>query len=194
MSDPRVQAAYMRALSVSLARLGAAGERVRAADPELFRIVAEAPRSGWLPVALNMRWVQAVAHVYGWPDALDFLAARVLDQFANPLYRGLVHGGVRLLGLDPGLLVRIVPRGLSVTFRDCGAWTAVRTSRSSVELRASELPKEIASHARWLESIGAGALAMFAVCRVQGRVRLAEHRPEAGSAVVEARWDAAGRR
>lgn len=191
MSHPRVQAGYMRDVADSLARLGADGERLRAADPELFQAISEAPRSAWLPVAMNVRWVEASERVFGWPNALEFLAARVQDQFANPLFRSFVEGGVRLLGLEPGALVRLIPRGLGITFRDCGEWSSVRTSERSVELRASALPKELAGHERWIESIGAGALAMFAMCRVTGSARLAELRAGEGSAVIEARWDAA---
>ncbi len=188
MSDPRVQAGYMKDIAASLARLGEEGARVRAADPELFAALDAAPRSAWLPIALNLRWVEATERAFGWPTALDFLAARVQDQFGNPLFRAFVEGGVRLLGFDPGALVRLIPRGLGITFRDHGVWSAVRTSETSVELRAAGLPKELAEHARWVESVGAGALAMFCVCQVEGRARLAEHRPRDGSAVVEARW------
>jgi hypothetical protein len=69
----------------------------------------------------------------------------------------------------------------------------VRTSSTSVELRATGLPKELAEHARWIESVGAGALAMFSLCRVEGRARLTSHRAAERSAVIEARWDAAKR-
>jgi hypothetical protein len=188
MPDPRVQAGYMRDIAVSLGRLGAEGERVRAADPELFAAIAEAPRSAWLPISLNVRWVEAAARVYGWPNALDFLAARVRDQFGNPLFRAFVEGGVRLLGLEPGSLVRMVPRGLNIVFRDHGTWSAARTSADCIELRADELPKEVAANARWIESIGAGALAMFALCGLPGRARLTEHVAATGRAVIEAHW------
>jgi hypothetical protein len=188
MSDPRVQAGYMKDIAASLAQLGDAGKRMLAADPELFAAIDAAPRSAWLPIALNVRWVEAVERVFGWPAALDFLAARVRDQFGNPLFRVFVEGGVRLFGLDPGALVRLVPRGLSIAFRDHGEWSAVRTSETSIELRASALPKELAASARWIESIGGAALAMFALCEVSGSVRLAEHRAAEGRAVIEARW------
>jgi hypothetical protein len=188
MSDPRVQAGYMKDAAASLARLGRDGERVRAADPELFAAIDAAPRSAWLPVELNVRWVGAAERAFGWPAGLDFLAARVRDQFGSPLFRVFVEGGVRMLGLDPGALVRLIPRGLTIAFRGHGEWTAVRTSETSIELRAVGLPKELAASARWIESIGAGALAMFALCGVSGRVSLAEHDAAQGRAVVEARW------
>jgi hypothetical protein len=188
MSDPRVQAGYMKDVTASLARLGAEGERVRAADPDLFAVVDAAPRGAWLPIALNLRWVEATDRVFGWPAALEFLAARVQDQFGNPLFQAFVESGVRLLGFDPGVLVRLIPRGLGIAFRDHGVWSAVRTSKTSVELRATGLPKQVAEHARWVESVGAGALAMFRLCEVEGRARLAEHRPRDGSAVIEASW------
>lgn len=188
MSDPRVQAGYMKDIAASLARLGDAGVRTLAADRELFEAIDAAPRSAWLPIALNVRWVEATERVFGWPAALDFLAARVQDQFGRPLFRVFVEGGVRLLGLEPGALVRLIPRGLSIAFRDHGEWSAVRTSETSVELRARALPKELAASARWIESVGAAALAMFALCEVSGRVQLAEHRAAEGQAVIEARW------
>lgn len=193
MRDPRVQAGYMKDVAASLVKLGADGERVRTADPELFREVHAAPRSAWLPVSMNVRWVEAAERAFGWPSALEFLAARVQEQFGTPLFRSFVEGGVRLLGLDPGVLVRMIPRGISIAFRDCGAWTAARTSEASVELRVANLPKELAAHARWIESVGAGAIAMFSLCRVTGRVHLSEHSAAAGSAVIEARWSGAKR-
>jgi hypothetical protein len=188
MPDPRVQAGYMKDVVSSLVRLGAEGEHVLAQDPALFAAIEAASRSAWLPISLNLRGVEAVERTHGWPRALDFFAARVADQFGRPLFRGFVEGGVRLLGLEPGALVRLVPRGLAIVFRDCGVWTAVRTSETSVELRAAGLPKELASHARWIESVGGAALALFGLCGVTGSARLTEHRPDAESAVVEARW------
>jgi hypothetical protein len=193
MSDPRVHAAYMKDVVASLARLGAEGARMRAADPELMREVEAAPRSAWLPIALNLRWVEAAERAFGWPGAQDFLAARVRDQLRGPLFRSFVEGGVHLLGLDPGTLARVIPRGIAITFRECGTWSAVRTSDASAELRASGLPKELAGHARWIESVGASALAMFALCRVAGRVELAAHDRERGSAVIAAHWTPRGR-
>lgn len=147
MSDPRVQAGYMKDIAAALGRLGGGGERVRAADPELIREIEDAPRSAWLPVSMNVRWVAAVETAHGWPHALEFLAARVKEQFGNPLFRSFVEGGVRVLGLEPGSLVRLLPRGLSIVFRDCGEWSAVRTSDTSSELRAAHLPKELAAEA-----------------------------------------------
>lgn len=188
MSDPRVQAGYMKDVVASLARLGSDGERMRAADPELMRAVEEAPPGAWLPIGLNLRWVEAAERAFGWDGALVFLAARVREELARPVFRSFVEGGVRLLGLDPGALVRLVPRGLAITFRDCGAWSSVRTSACSIELRARGLPRELAAHARWIESVGAAPLAMFSVCGVAGSMRLADHRAAQGSAVIEARW------
>jgi len=189
MRDPRVQSGYMKDVAEALARLGARGAAVRAADEALFLELASAPRGAWLPIALNVRWVEAAARAFGWPAALDFLAARVADQFGSPLFRSLVDGGVRLFGLNPGALMRVIPRGLAIVFRDCGEWTVVRTSDSSLELRAGSLPEQVASHARWLESIGAGAIAMLALCRTSGSVRLAEHDARLGRALIEVRWE-----
>ena len=193
MRDPRVQAGYMKDVAAALARLGPTGAAIRAADEALFTEIAGVPRSAWLPISLNVRWVEAVERELGWPSGLEFLAARVSDQFDNPMFRSFVQGGVRLLGLDPGALLRLIPRGLSIVFRDCGEWSAERTSTTHTELRAQALPKEVAGHARWIESIGASALAMFALCGVQGRIALAEHQPSAGRATVAASWEPASR-
>jgi hypothetical protein len=113
-----------------------------------------------------------------------------VGRLGSPLFRSLVDGGVQLFGLNPGALLRVIPRGLAIVFRDCGEWTAVRTSQTSLELRAVSLPSELAGHARWIESIGAGAIAMLALCRTSGAVRLAEHDGAAGRAAIEVRWQA----
>jgi hypothetical protein len=121
---------------------------------------------------------------------MDFLAERVHAQFDLPLFRGFIEGGVRLFGLDPGSLVRWLPRGMSLVFRDCGSWTATRVDAHAVEIRGRALPPEVASHARWIESMGAAAGAMFRLCRVPGETQLAEHDPVAGSACIAVRWAA----
>jgi len=190
MRDPRVQCGYMKDVAEALSRLGAQGAAVRAADEALFRELEASPRAAWLPVSMNVRWVEAVCRAFGWPAALDFLAARVSEQFGNPLFRSFVEGGIRLFGLNPGALLRLIPRGLAIVFRDCGEWTAVRTSETSMELRGAALPSELAAHPHWVESIGAGAIAMLALCRTSGDVRLAEHDARLGRAVIEVRWRA----
>lgn len=180
----------MKNVAAALGRLGAEGAAVLAADAALFAQIEEVPRSAWLPVDLNVRWVEATAHVFGWPQALDFLAARVSDQFESPLFRSFVQGGIRVLGLDPGALVRLIPRGLTLVFRDCGEWTAARTSASSSELRVKGLPAALAREGRWIESIGGSALAMLRLSRTPGRVWLAEHHAGRGEAVIAATWQA----
>jgi len=185
-----VQGGYMRDVGASLARLGAEGEAVRRADPELFRELAGVSRAAWLPIAYNLRWVEATERGLGWPRALEFLAERVHAQFDLPLFRGFIEGGVRLFGLDPGSLVRWLPRGMGLVFRGCGSWTTTRLGPHAVEIRGRALPPEVAGHARWIESIGAAAGAMFTLCRVSGEARLAEHDSVAGSACIAVEWAA----
>ena len=191
MGVPSVQASYMKNVAASLERLGAAGEAVRRADPSLFEEIAAAPRGVWLPVSYNVRWVEAVAKSAGWPGAMTFLAARVQDQFEAPLLRSFVQGSVRLFGLDPGSLVPWLPRGMGLVFRDCGDWSSTRVAPGHVEIRAEDLPKELAGEARWIESIGAGAIATFALCRVAGETQLAAHDAAAGTASISVRWSVA---
>jgi hypothetical protein len=71
---------------------------------------------------MNLRWVDASASAFGWPAGLDFLTARLQDQFRQPDVPRVRAGRAEHLRARPRAFDRLIARGLSITFRDCGEW------------------------------------------------------------------------
>jgi len=187
--QPAVQASYMQNVLQALERLGPDGQAVRDADPELVREIERAPRMWWMPIAWNLRLVEAANRALGRTRALALLASCIHAQLDTPLWRNFAQGAVRLFGLDPGALVRWLPRAFAIVFRGCGVWRAARSGDGQAVLEVSDLPPELAAHALWVESMGAGGRALLRLCNVRGEVRLAAHDAAAGSARFELRWE-----
>lgn len=186
-AGPAVQASYMKNLFAALDEGGRLGRLVEA-DPELIAEVEAAPRTAWLPIALNVRVVEAMARAFGAERGITILAECVYAQFDTPLWRNFVAGGIRLLGRDPGSLGRWIPQALKLVFRDCGVWSAERSAPSELTVTAQELPPELASHELWIRSLAVGFTPLLTLCGASGTSELATLDADAGSATFVVRW------
>lgn len=170
---PAVQASYMKNL---FAALEARGQRapLAAADPELIRAVADAPRMSWLPIALNLRTVEALAGSLGEERALRLLADCVHAQFGSPLWKGFIGGALRLLGTDPGSLGRWIPEAMGLVFRACGRFTAEPSGPAELSVCMHDLPPSLLAQRLWLRSLAIGMTPLFTVCGCDGSAQLVE--------------------
>lgn len=178
----------MKQFAARVQVLGAAGERVAAADPDLFRQIGAASRMSWLPVELNVRMIDALYGTLGPQRAREFQSDQITSQFGTPLWRSFVEGGVRLLGLEPGMMVRWLPAAIGLIFRDCGGWSVERGDESSAVLCAFDLPRLLATHPHWLDSVAGGIHAMFILCKTSGETEVAELDAARGTARIAVRW------
>jgi hypothetical protein len=185
--EPAVQASYMKNLMAALAALGRLGP-VEAADPELVAEVEASARLSWLPVALNVRTVEAVAACFGEQRGIELLAECVYRQFDTPLWKKFVGGAMRLLGTEPGLLGRFLPGAIGLVFRDCGRWRIENTDECELTLEVEELPAALASHRLWLRSLATGLTPLFTLCGCDGTSELALADERAGRARYRLRW------
>jgi hypothetical protein len=187
--EPAVQASYMKNLLAALAALGRLGP-VEAADPELVGEVEASARLTWLPVALNVRTVEAVTACFGEQRGLDLLAECVYRQFDTPLWKKFVGGAMKLLGTDPGLLGRFLPEALGLVFRECGRWRIENTDECELTLDVEGLPAPLAAHRLWLRSLATGMTPLFVLCGRDGVSELVEVDPHARRARYRLRWKA----
>jgi hypothetical protein len=155
--------------------------------PELVREVEAARRMSWLPIALNVRLVEAAAAGFGEERGLEILAAGVYAQFDTALWKGFIGSAVRLLGTEPGSLGRFLPQAFSLVFRDCGHWSVERCAEGELRLAVRELPAPLAAHRLWLRSLAIGMTPLFTLCGRDGSSALAEV-DSRGSAHYLLRW------
>lgn len=188
--EPAVQASYMKNLMSALAGVGKLGP-VEAADPELVAELDGTPRLSWLPVAWNVRAVEAVAACYGEQRGIELLAECVYRQFDTPLWKKFVGGAMKLLGTEPSLLGRFLPEAIGLVFRDCGRWRVENTDDCELTLDVERLPAPLAAHRLWLRSIAVGLTPLFTLCGCDGSSELIEVDEHAGRARYRLRWKAA---
>jgi len=186
---PAVQASYMKNVFAALEKQGRLPALTQAA-PELVEAVINASRMTWLPIALNVRMVEAAAGCFGEERGLEILAGCVHAQFETPLWKGFIGAALRLLGTDPGSLGRWIPQAMGLVFRDCGSWSAQPTAEAELTVRVAELPLPLARHRLWLRSLAIGMTPLFTLCGRDGSCVLAELDSHARCARYVLRWKA----
>jgi hypothetical protein len=187
MPEPAVRASYMKNLFVTLGELGKLAE-LEAADPALVREVGAASRLAWLPIALNVRMVEAVAARFGEEPGIALLAECVYRQFDTPLWKSFLGGALRLLGTEPASLGRWLPEAYALVFRGCGRFSVESGGERTLTLRVEELPAPLAAHGLWLRSLATGMTPLFTLCGRDGSSRLAEVNERARRARYELAW------
>jgi hypothetical protein len=186
-----VQASYMKNVFAALEKQGRLAALAREA-PELAREVAAASRMSWLPIALNVRLVEAAAACFGAERGLEILSGCVLAQFETPLWKGFIGSAVRLLGTEPGSLGRFLPQAFSLVFRDCGRWSVEGRTAHELRVVVRELPEPLAAHRLWLRSLAIGMTPLFTLCGTDGRSALEDVDPRARQASYVLRWKPRG--
>jgi len=156
--------------------------------PELAGEIAAASRMTWLPIALNVRMVEAAAAGFGEVRGLEVLANCVFAQFETPLWKGFIGGAMRLLGTQPGSLGRWIPQAMGLVFRDCGSWSVEPGAEGELTVEVRDLPQALANHRLWLRSLAIGMTPLFTLCGTDGSSELAEIDPRARRARYRLRW------
>jgi hypothetical protein len=186
---PAVQASYMKNLFAALDALGHLAA-LGSADAALLREVAAAPRLSWLPVAVNVRTVEAMAARFGEQRGSALLAECVYRQFDTALWKHFIRNATRLLGTEPGSLGRWLPEAFSLVFRGCGRFSVDLTGELELTVRVDDLPAMLAAHRLWLDSLAIGMTPLFTVCGRHGDASLVEVSQAERRARYVLRWKA----
>jgi hypothetical protein len=181
----------MKNVFAALEKQGRLAPLVRQA-PELAREVAAASRMSWLPIAWNVRLVEAAAACFGAERGLEILSGCVFAQFETPLWKGFIGSAVRLLGTEPRSLGRWIPQAFSLVFRDCGRWSVEADAERELRVSVHELPEPLVAHELWLRSLAIGMLPLFTLCGTDGTSELVERDARARRASYRLRWKPRG--
>jgi hypothetical protein len=101
--------------------------------------IFDAPRTAWIPIELDARFVDAVVKHYGTSQA-EALWAEYSARFTRtPLQRAFFEGAVRLFGLSVETFVKLIPRVWSTSFRDVGEPTVTEHGEGWRRLRLAGL-------------------------------------------------------
>ena len=192
--SPPPASVSIRHMAVFLARIDALGsphaERIRALLSEGAVLSVERfGKDEWIPVEVNVEWVEAVFRILGEARAGALFRGMTRHDFDESILKTFIAGAMRLFGTDMGVLLRRLPAGFETmfrnTFRASYEATGDRTARVTLDALA---PPCIAS-APWLESVRRGIWGIFDIRGVSAEIDLIERDYALSRAVFSLSWD-----
>ncbi len=137
---------------------------------------------GWVPLRVNADFTESVYRVLGAGGTRAYGRRVGNSSFDTPILRGIMDTTIRLLGIGPKGLFKVMRRSWSAVYRNCGEVDVVAATGNEVRLLLRD-PPPLMRAASYLESIGGGLEATFDFCAVEGAVK-AEARTEGIAFIV----------
>lgn len=140
--------------------------------PTLFARIRDAPALDWLPLEVDLELSSLIATSCG-PEA-DRLRARTCLRTAldAPLLRPFVLGVETLFTLDPGGMLRQVPRGWPVLYRECGVMRYEIGGLGRRLLVHDRVPAILLDHPYYNAAIAGALESFFDLCKVEGEIEI----------------------
>ncbi len=116
--------------------------------------IETAPRSKWLPIEVDVELSRLVHTHAGHQAFVAWSRASILASAETPLLSGFIRAGLRLLGGNPGSLIRLARRGYQQIFRDAGGLAVEPLREDAVRVVGIDLPPLLVDEPVYLEGIG----------------------------------------
>jgi hypothetical protein len=114
----RASAARDNVAYTDVYRPGALAE-IRALIPDdVLDTIDHLPGASWLDFEYDHWLMDATMQVLGQEDAIRCWRKSLTKLIERPLLRSFVEGGLRIFGARPGKLLKLVPKGWSLAYRD----------------------------------------------------------------------------
>lgn len=164
-------------------------ERIRALIPEAsLHEIDHAPGISWLDFEHDHWLMDATMEVFGREDAIACWRASIHELVQKPLLRNFVQGGLRLYGARPGKLLKLVPKGWTLAYRDFCAPVFHATGDHCAEIHFEDVAEQAFESEGYLHCWHAICLSVFDLEKPEnGRVEFEIDRANA-RAVARFRW------
>jgi hypothetical protein len=164
-------------------------QRVRALIPDdVLAVIASTPRRGWIELEDDIYVPTAIWSTFGDEDAREMMSEFLKSHFESPLLGPLIKSTRKLFGLTPVNLLRMVPSGWRLVYRDyCGIEFRV-TGNDSGELILTDVITEIIDSAAYLGSFRAIFKAAIDLTDHAGEVSIQRVERTARRVVYPCRW------
>jgi hypothetical protein len=158
-------------------------------SPEYLRTVLGAPPASFVPLALTCEGVDAAVALLPPERALDLWSRLFVRRYVEtPIVGGLLEMWIRLFGLSPASLVRMVPRAFAGNYRHFASVRVGELGRSRAVLAFGEVTPVLFEHPGYyslaMRGVFEGALVL---CRETGSVRV-EADPTGRTLRFEVAW------
>lgn len=156
--------------------------------PQHLRRIEQAGRADWLPIEIELTLTRAILSEVGEEGLRRWSSAALKRSLDSSLFRPLLDTAVRLFGLSPQGLFKMVPQGWKRAFRGAGELTVQPEGPSAVQVDLVGLPEELQDRS-FVLTIGTSLYALLDACQVTGRIQVVEAPPGVG-ARYQASWTA----
>ncbi len=117
--------------------------KVRALIPEdVLEVIDTRAGSSWLEFEYDHWLMDGVIEVLGVDDAVRCWHQSIGYLIDKPLLRSFVQGGLRMFGAKPGKILKLVPKGWSLAYRDFCAPKFTLLQEGHAELRFEDVAPE----------------------------------------------------
>lgn len=151
------------------------GSRVRARVPDdVLAIVDRAPRLSWIDVEDDVYVPTAIWAVLGDDEATEMMREFLMGHFETALLRPLLHTTRKLFGLSPMNVLRALPSGWPLVYRDVARLEVRALDSGSAEIELSEVAETVLGSGGYIQSFRAILLGLIDLTGYQGAVELAD--------------------
>lgn len=148
--------------------------------PQHLRRIEQAGRTEWLPIAIELTLTRTILAEVGEAGLRRWSSAALKRSLDSSLFRPMLDTAVRLFGLSPSGLFKMVPQGWKRVFRGAGELTVQPDGPASLQVDLVGLPEEMRDES-YLLTIGSSFHALFDACKVAGDIRLVAPPPGVGA-------------
>jgi hypothetical protein len=142
----------------------------------------------WLPIAIDVEVIEAIAARLGYARTAQLVEARQREEMVSPLFDGFVKMALRMFGASPRTMVRRIPIGWPQLFRDVGAVEVVSAEERGATVRFRGLPECCIASAAWMAALPVGLATLYELVEVKGTVTCAIEDAARGNALVTFAW------
>jgi hypothetical protein len=172
MATPELRSSLVKEQLASIDALGPEpARRVREAAARAIIAIERSSRMEWLPIEALLDVLDATLTVLG-PEAAEAHWHRsTLRSFEIPLVKPFVAGALSLFNPSPERVMPLLPKLLSLLYRDIGTTTVEVIEPGLVQVVHAELPSVMLGSRAWSASMAASYRATLDFLRaVDGRV------------------------
>ncbi len=117
---------------------------------ESLDAIDHTPGFSWLDIEHDHWLMDGTMAVLGKRDALDCWRSNIASITERPLLQSFVEGGVRIFGGKPGALLKLIPKGWSLVYRDFCVPSFQRLGDCRAEIRFEQIAPMALEHPGYL--------------------------------------------
>jgi len=158
-----------------------------AIPPEHLDPIAKSTSAEWVPATWNVEWVHAVARHLEAERFAQLFRAMTRRDFETSVYKNFVAGAVRLFGANVGILIKRIPAGFSLMWRDAGDVEVHGLRGPTCELTMTRVAPELVDP-HWLDSFRFGVSGIFDVLERSASVVVRDMDADARTVTFTLSW------